>query len=146
MKGFPDLPPLWLALFLVLNWVVASALGGWQSALLTGMSWVFIGLGLAVIGWSALWFWRRKTTIEPHHAPGALIVEGPPAALPDLGGLVLLGPDSTLCPPGGGRLARRVRCVGAGLFRRDPTLDLSNLNKCSQRLDWCENALRGTQP
>jgi len=77
MKGFPDLPPLWLALFLVLNWVVASALGGWQSALLTGMSWVFIGLGLAVIGWSALWFWRRKTTIEPHHAPGALIVEGP---------------------------------------------------------------------
>ncbi len=33
--------------------------------------------GLALIGWAALWFWRKKTTIEPHHAPTALIVEGP---------------------------------------------------------------------
>jgi protein-S-isoprenylcysteine O-methyltransferase Ste14 len=23
------------------------------------------------------WFWRKKTTIEPHHTPTALIVEGP---------------------------------------------------------------------
>ena len=29
------------------------------------------------IGWSAWWFWRKKTTIEPHHTPTALIVEGP---------------------------------------------------------------------
>lgn len=34
-------------------------------------------LGLCVIGWSAHWFWRKKTTIEPHHTPGTLIVEGP---------------------------------------------------------------------
>jgi len=33
--------------------------------------------GVALIGWSALWFWRKKTTIEPHHAPTNLIVEGP---------------------------------------------------------------------
>jgi hypothetical protein len=32
---------------------------------------------LALIAWSALWFWRKKTTIEPHHTPTALIVEGP---------------------------------------------------------------------
>jgi len=77
MKGFPDLPPLWLVLFLVLNWAVATALGGWDSAVLRGLSWGLIGVGLALIGWSAFWFWRRKTTIEPHHAPGVLIVEGP---------------------------------------------------------------------
>jgi protein-S-isoprenylcysteine O-methyltransferase Ste14 len=32
---------------------------------------------LGLIAWSALWFWRKKTTIEPHHTPTALIVEGP---------------------------------------------------------------------
>lgn len=77
MKGFPDLPPLWLVLFLVLNWAVASVLGGWTSLVLSTLSWGLIVLGLALIGWSAFWFWQRKTTIEPHHAPGALIVEGP---------------------------------------------------------------------
>jgi len=77
MKGFPDLPPLWLALFLVLNWAVATALPGFTGAAFTVISWGLIALGLALIGWSAFWFWRRKTTIEPHHAPGVLIVEGP---------------------------------------------------------------------
>lgn len=33
--------------------------------------------GLVLIGWSAFWFWRKKTTIEPHHQPGTLIIEGP---------------------------------------------------------------------
>ncbi len=77
MKGFPDLPPIWLVAFLVLNWAVALVLPGWSSGLLEGASWALIGLGLGLIGWSAYWFWRRRTTIEPHHMPGALIVEGP---------------------------------------------------------------------
>lgn len=78
MKGFPDLPPLWLALFLVLNWGVASVVPGVPvGTASSGLSWLFIGLGLVLIGWSAIWFWRRKTTIEPHHTPQALIVEGP---------------------------------------------------------------------
>ncbi len=77
MKGFPDLPPIWLVVFLVLNGAVASWLPGWSGSVLDVLSWGLIGLGLVVIGWSALWFWRRKTTIEPHHVPGALIVEGP---------------------------------------------------------------------
>ncbi len=78
MKGFPDLPPIWLVLFLVLNWAMASAVPGFYvGPFTTGLSWGFIGLGLAVIGWSAFWFWKRKTTIEPHHMPEKLINEGP---------------------------------------------------------------------
>lgn len=78
MKGFPDLPPLWLVLFLVLNWAVATVIPGNPSAPVLGyVSWVLIGLGLVLIGWSGVWFWQRKTPIEPHHTPKALIVEGP---------------------------------------------------------------------
>lgn len=78
MKGFPDLPPLWLALFLVLNWAIARMVPGLTvGPAITGLSWGLIGGGLGLIAWSALWFWRRKTTIEPHHTPQSLIVEGP---------------------------------------------------------------------
>ncbi|WP_146174134.1 methyltransferase family protein [Litoreibacter ponti] len=78
MKGFPDLPPLWLVLFLMINWAVSTAIPGNPSApVLDYVSWGLIGLGLALIAWSAIWFWRRKTPIEPHHTPKALIVEGP---------------------------------------------------------------------
>ena len=78
MKGFPDLPPIWLVFFLLLNWAVAWALPGFRVGTFTNaLSWGLIVIGLALIGWAAFWFWRRKTTIEPHHAPGTLIVEGP---------------------------------------------------------------------
>ena len=78
MKGFPDLPPLWLVLFLVLNWGFAKAGPTLHvGTTSTVLSWGLIGIGLGLIGWSAFWFWRRKTTIEPHHAPQKLIVEGP---------------------------------------------------------------------
>lgn len=78
MTKFPDLPPIWLALFLVLNWIGAAVLP-WrvELPLLSVVSWGFFAVGFALIGWSAFWFWRRKTTIEPHHTPKALIVEGP---------------------------------------------------------------------
>lgn len=79
MKGFPDLPPLWLLLGLVLAWMLATYL-----PLVTVFGPVFRAVGgvaciagFSLIGWSALWFWRKKTTIEPHHTPGTLIVEGP---------------------------------------------------------------------
>lgn len=78
MKGFPDLPPIWLLVFLALNWGGALWLPGRaDSAMLTVISWGAIAAGLVLIGWSAVWFWRRKTSIEPHHTPKALIVEGP---------------------------------------------------------------------
>ncbi|RMA43263.1 methyltransferase family protein [Rhodophyticola porphyridii] len=79
MKGFTDLPPIWLAGFLFLAWFLARAL-----PLVTAFGPVFrvaggvMALaGLALIVWSAIWFARKKTTIEPHHDPQVLIVEGP---------------------------------------------------------------------
>lgn len=79
MKGFPDLPPLWLLAFMILAWVLArvapliqTASGGVQA-----LGSVVAIAGFALIAWSAFWFWQKKTTIEPHHAPGTLIIEGP---------------------------------------------------------------------
>ena len=79
MKGFPDLPPVWLRLGLGLAWLLATYM---PLVRLFGPVWqaagVFLALaGLGLILWAALWFRRKRTTIEPHHAPGALIVEGP---------------------------------------------------------------------
>lgn len=36
---------------------------------------VFIA-AIGLILWSAVWFWRKKTPIEPHHTPKSLIVDG----------------------------------------------------------------------
>ena len=79
MKGFPDLPPIWLAGFCVIAWLLASELPLVMAfgPLFWGAGLILILAGLAVIVWSALWFQRKKTTIEPHHVPKALIVEGP---------------------------------------------------------------------
>jgi len=79
MKGFPDLPPLWLLLFMAMAWALARI--GPLAVASAGALQFFGGavglVGLCLIGWSAYWFRRRNTTIEPHHTPGALIVEGP---------------------------------------------------------------------
>ncbi len=79
MKGFPDLPPIWLAGFALAAWILARYLPLVMAFgpvfWIVGLFLVFAGIG--VIIWSALWFLRKKTTIEPHHNPSALIVEGP---------------------------------------------------------------------
>lgn len=78
-KGFPDWPPIWFAGFCAAAWLLARevplvvAFG----PLFWGLGLLLIAGGLVLIGWSALWFWRKKTPIEPHHTPKALIVEGP---------------------------------------------------------------------
>jgi protein-S-isoprenylcysteine O-methyltransferase Ste14 len=79
MKGFPDLPPLWLVGCLVLTWALAALIpiASFSGPLSTGIAWVLTLAGLGLIGWAGLWFWRKRTTIEPHHAPQVLIVEGP---------------------------------------------------------------------
>lgn len=79
MKGFPDLPPIW--------WAAATAaihgLAWWlpgvhvASRVLVWLSWGVLAAGLGLIGWAGLWFWRKRTPIEPHHTPRDLIVEGP---------------------------------------------------------------------
>jgi protein-S-isoprenylcysteine O-methyltransferase Ste14 len=79
LKGFPDLPPVWLAGFLAMAWLLDRGLPLVEAfgPLFRVLGLVLILAALGLIGWSALWFWRKKTTIEPHHTPSALIVEGP---------------------------------------------------------------------
>jgi protein-S-isoprenylcysteine O-methyltransferase Ste14 len=48
-----------------------------QADVLSVASKVVFYSALALIAWSAVWFWRKKTPIEPHHVPKTLIVEGP---------------------------------------------------------------------
>ena len=48
-------------------------MGAWADAL----GWLLVAGGLALIGWAALWFRRKRTSIEPREVPRALIVEGP---------------------------------------------------------------------
>lgn len=79
MKGFPDLPPIWLAGFCVAAWFLAREL---PLVMVFGPAFRLAGVlltlaGLGLIAWSALWFWRKRTTIEPHEEPEVLIVEGP---------------------------------------------------------------------
>ena len=75
IRGFPDLPPIWAA---------GMALGAWAlawtvplAALPSAPAWPSIAAGVGLILWAAWWFRVRRTTIEPHRAPRALIVEGP---------------------------------------------------------------------
>lgn len=79
MKGFPDIPPIWwvasIALIHAFGWVAPGLHA--EIAILEFLSRVIFAAALALIMWSAIWFWRKKTPIEPHHTPKALIVEGP---------------------------------------------------------------------
>ncbi len=79
MKGFPDLPPIWLAGFCILAWALARY---FPFAYLGGPVLQAIGAALSIAGigmilWSGMWFMRKKTTIEPHETPTSLIIEGP---------------------------------------------------------------------
>ncbi|MEM9269027.1 MAG: isoprenylcysteine carboxylmethyltransferase family protein [Pseudomonadota bacterium] len=76
-KGFPDLPPVWLLLA-----YIAQKLLGWFVPLVALPEFGLVGmllcaLAVGLILWSATWFRAKKTRIEPHHTPSALIVEGP---------------------------------------------------------------------
>lgn len=79
IKGFPDLPPIWWAtsigLIYFAKWLLPEV--HWSNPFLTLVSWLIMAVALAVIAWSGIWFWRKRTPIEPHHKPKALIVEGP---------------------------------------------------------------------
>jgi protein-S-isoprenylcysteine O-methyltransferase Ste14 len=79
MKHFPDLPPVWLVLAMAAAWVLAAYLPLVRivGPVGQGLGLALAGAGLGLIAWAAWWFWRKKTTIEPHHDPGVLIVEGP---------------------------------------------------------------------
>ena len=79
MKGFPDLPPVWLAGFILVAWALSQGLPLMR---VTGPVLIWGGgvlalAGLVLIGWAAIEFARAGTTIEPHETPGALIERGP---------------------------------------------------------------------
>lgn len=79
MKGFPDLPPIWFAGAWGLVWGIARL---FPNSLIelpaqTALGWGFTLTGLGLIAWSAFWFWKKRTTIEPHHQATSLLVEGP---------------------------------------------------------------------
>lgn len=76
LKGFPDLPPVW-ALGV---WLAQQAGARWLPLAAFDAGWIggaLVAGGLALILWAAIWFRRKRTPIEPHHRPKALIVEGP---------------------------------------------------------------------
>ncbi len=78
-RDFPDLPPVW-----ALATLAVQAIAAWGLPLVplvgplvsTG-GWLAIFAGLGLIGWSAFWFRRKRTSIEPRETPARLIVEGP---------------------------------------------------------------------
>ena len=77
-RDFPDLPPVWMLGGVALEWALARwvplvRLGDWSAPL----GWALVALGFALIAWSAVWFARKRTSIEPGDVPKALIVEGP---------------------------------------------------------------------
>lgn len=76
---FPDLPPVWAAGFMLAEWVAARMVPLVEfDAPATGLAAIlFVAAGLALMVWSALWFRRKRTAIEPGEIPSALIVEGP---------------------------------------------------------------------
>lgn len=78
-RDFPDIPPVWALLTLASQaaaaWLLPVASFGHPLA--SAFGWIVVALGLGLIGWSVLWFWRKRTSIEPRDTPARLIVEGP---------------------------------------------------------------------
>ena len=78
-RDFPDIPPVWAAGVLAVQWAAARWLpllrldAAWADAI----GWALVFAGLAPAVWAALWFRRKRTSIEPRDRPTALIVEGP---------------------------------------------------------------------
>ncbi len=77
MKGFPDLPPIWTLAVALLAIFLSRMLPILTVPTPATLSWALISLGFVLIIWSAIYFLLKKTSIEPHHTPQVLIVEGP---------------------------------------------------------------------
>lgn len=78
MKTWIDLPPVWLALFLCLAWIIGRLLPlpllGDFGAVAGG---ALFGAGLLLMAWAVLVMWRARTTVIPHRQPTALVTAGP---------------------------------------------------------------------
>lgn len=77
MKRFPDLPPIWAAGFAVVAYLLSLYVPIFNFPRASFLVWVLILGGISLAVWSAVYFLRKKTAIEPFHTPSSLIVEGP---------------------------------------------------------------------
>ena len=77
MRGFPDLPPIWAFATAILAIFLSRRFPILEMRTPDAISWVLIAFGFIIIIWSALYFLRLKTPIEPHHTPKVLIADGP---------------------------------------------------------------------
>ena len=77
MKNIIDIPPIWFFLCAFAAWFLAKVWPVYQVDVSNWAVGVLVGAGVYLIIWSALWFWRKKTPIEPRHTPKTLVVEGP---------------------------------------------------------------------
>ncbi len=71
-----DYPPVWLALFIGLEWVL-SLIWAPPGGRLAGAGWALVVAALALTAWAALAFLRARTTIVPRQSPNALVDTGP---------------------------------------------------------------------
>ena len=73
MKLTLDYPPLWLAGFAAAAWVLGRIapmpVPGW-------LGWTLVILGLVLMAAAAMQMLARKTTLDPHGAPSALVTGG----------------------------------------------------------------------
>ena len=69
-----DIPPVWLALFVVAAWMLSP---GAAQAPWAQMGGGLVLIGLALILWTAVVFARAKTTIIPHQRATTLVTHGP---------------------------------------------------------------------
>ncbi|MEL7216487.1 MAG: isoprenylcysteine carboxylmethyltransferase family protein [Pseudomonadota bacterium] len=76
---FPDLPPIWLAGYMVVVVLIDQALPSlaMEPGLLRPIGFGLAGLGVALIFWSGAHFAKAKTPIEPGHTPKTLLATGP---------------------------------------------------------------------
>ena len=78
VRDFPDLPPVWMLGHGLLAWGAAKTVPLVDFAAPSrAMGALVAAAGVALAVWASIWFWRRRTTIEPREEPSALIVEGP---------------------------------------------------------------------
>ncbi|WP_185985022.1 methyltransferase family protein [Aureimonas mangrovi] len=78
-REFPDLPPIWALGTAILAWLAGLILPIWSfgGTAVTAIGALFVAAGVGLIAWSAMWFHRKSTSIEPRDVPKTLIVEGP---------------------------------------------------------------------
>lgn len=75
MQGFPNIPVVWLAVTALLQWIAARVIPVHLTVPFLAPLLTLAGVALAI--WSAVFFLRHKTPIEPNRAPSHLITGGP---------------------------------------------------------------------